>query len=170
MWYNGVMKRTYYIRAFTLIELLVSIAIIALLTGIVVTSLTPSKAKARDSKRISDIGNLQVALALYFDRCKQYPATLTTGANNCVASGVTLGSYISVIPTAPLPGTYDYAVKTSGTVIDYVLHTKLESYNEIIKDALPPNSGTGSGWSVATGSAFSCTNTAGGTDYCIGSK
>lgn len=166
-----------YKKGFTLIELLIVIAIIALLSGIIMTSLGAPKGKARDAKRISDLGNIQLAISLYYDRCKQYPSVLTTSASNgcpTTPSTITMASFISVIPTQTGGTAYDYAVKdASGNKVDYVLHAKLETYNEVIKDALPPSyssASLGSGWSVVTGAAFSCTNTSPGTDYCVGSK
>jgi len=50
-------------KAFTLIELLVVISIISLLSSIVVTSLNTARAKARDSQRISDMQQYQIALS-----------------------------------------------------------------------------------------------------------
>ena len=132
------MKKTLSkIRGFTIVELLVTIAIIALLTGIVITSLVPAKGKARDAKRISDIGNIQLALELFFDRCKEYPATITTGATatGC-PGGITLDSYISVVPTQPDSSPYSYTTSGSPTLNDYVLMVSLENYNEILKDDL----------------------------------
>lgn len=123
------------IRGFTLIELLVVIAIIAILTGIVVSSLTGSKSKARDAKRISDIGNIQLSLELYFDRCKQYPSALSTGIANGCPSGVTLGSFISVVPTDPTSGSYSYYVLDPNRD-DFALVATLENYNEVLKDDL----------------------------------
>ena len=162
------------IRGFTLIEMLVVIAIITLLTGIIMTSLTGSKSKARDAKRISDIGNIQLALELFFDRCKQYPSTisgtLTSIVNGC-PTGISLGSFISVIPTQPnsTSASYDYRILTTNSVVtDYVLHVGLESYNAVVKDALAslPN---GTGWTNVSGSStFTCSNNS--TDYCIGPK
>ncbi|MDA1334892.1 MAG: type II secretion system protein [bacterium] len=52
---------------FTLIELLVVIAIIGILASIVLASLNTARTKARDAKRIGDIRQLQLALALYAD-------------------------------------------------------------------------------------------------------
>lgn len=115
-------------------ELMVTIAIIALLSGIVMANLSSSKGRSRDSKRVSDMNTLQLSLSLYFDRCKQYPDSLVTTANNGCPSGISLASYISTIPTAPSSGSYSYDV--SATRNDYVLKTTLESYNEIIKDGL----------------------------------
>ncbi len=168
------------LRGFTLIELLVVIAIIALLTGIVITSLTGSKAKARDAKRISDIGNIQLALELYFDRCKTYPDKITgdltkikTGCPT-TPSQVSLASFISVMPTPPSssPIAYDYAYYTdsSGNVTDYVLHAKLESYNEVIKDSLLALPTYTSGTWTPTPLACPSSNASPNTDYCRGPK
>src|SRR3954464_9740768 len=60
-------------KAFTLIELMITVAIIALLTAIILTNLNQPKVRARDAKRVSDIGQLQLALELFFDRCNRYP-------------------------------------------------------------------------------------------------
>jgi general secretion pathway protein G len=142
-------------RAFTLIELLVVIAIIGILTGIIITNLAQSRLKARDAKRVSDMGQIQLALELYYDRCKQYPSILNTSQNNgCPSgSGISLASYISQIPTPPSTATYNYAIKSDNT--DYVLYTILEGYNEAMKDSAPIPS-----WSSVT-----CDKT---SRYCLG--
>lgn len=151
-------------RGFTLIELMVVIAIIALLTGIVVTAANPSKQKARDAKRIADIGNIQVALALYFDRCKQFPTTLvTTASNGCpsVTPAINLGSYLSVVPTQPNGGAaYGYA-QAGSPPNDYVLYVTLEGYNEALKDDMD-----GTVLGVACGTANDTTERL----YCLGPK
>ena len=54
-------------RGFTLIELLVVIAIIGLLASIVLVSLSSARRKARDSRRIGDLRQVQLALELYSD-------------------------------------------------------------------------------------------------------
>jgi prepilin-type N-terminal cleavage/methylation domain-containing protein len=161
-----------FARAFTLVELMVAIAIIVLLTGIIMTNLVSSKSKSRDAKRISDLGQIQLALELYFDRCKQYPAlpppaTPTpnplnvAAANNCpTGSNITLGSFISKIPTPPSNATfYDYAVNPSGPPTDYVLHVTLENSSEVLKDSL-------------TGSLYglTCYNGSTNKEYCLGPK
>jgi len=58
---------------FTLIELLVVIAIISLLSSIIMASVSSAREKARDSKRISDIRQVQIAIDLYYDENGQYP-------------------------------------------------------------------------------------------------
>ncbi len=90
-------------KGFTLIELLVVIAIIGLLSTLAVVALNNARQKSRDAKRVADVKQIQTALELYFNDCNQYPATLTTGANNCTATGITFGAYMGLIPTAPTP-------------------------------------------------------------------
>lgn len=166
------MNRPIFKRAFTLVEMLIVIAIIALLAGIIMTSLTGSKSKSRDGKRIADINQIQSALEQYFDRCGQYPAQLNVsqGAGVCPAS-VTLATFISTIPTPP-GGTYDYAINTDKT--DFVLHVTLENISDYVKDGLPAATyGTGgiAGWTVGSGAAtFTCDNSASSLQYCVGTK
>ena len=52
-------------RGFTLIELLVVIAIIGILSSVVLASLNSARTKARDTRRVSDMKQIQIALELY---------------------------------------------------------------------------------------------------------
>ena len=64
---------------FTLIELLVVIAIIGILASVVLASLNSARKKSRDARRLADIGQLRVALELYYDaQTNKYPPTLAT--------------------------------------------------------------------------------------------
>ncbi|HTK33378.1 MAG TPA: type II secretion system protein [Candidatus Paceibacterota bacterium] len=157
-------------RGFTLVELLIVISIIAILTGIIVTSLTASKSKSRDSQRVSDINQIQLALEQYFDRCGQYPTSLDT-SQGC-AAGVTFGSYISVVPKDPSTGNvYDYLINTNQT--DYVLHALLEnkniapqqnSYsNDVLSTFLSVNSVSAPSWHCYDSTSYQ-------SDYCISTK
>ncbi len=163
-------------RAFTLVELLVVIAIIAILTGIIVTNLVSSRSKARDGKRISDLGQIQLAINLYYDRCRAYPSStgqggILTGAvdisSNCGAGKLT--DYISQIPVppgnAPLNQTqYDYT--TDANKDNYVLHTVLENQNEVTADSLQGPNGSGPLGTIC----FDPNSTSPSPDYCIGPK
>lgn len=82
-------------RGFTLIELLIVIGIIAVLATAIILILNPAQlfAQARDSQRISDLGSLKSAIALYLStvtginlgnsaNCYIYqPSSGTIGAN-----------------------------------------------------------------------------------------
>ena len=87
-------------KGFTLIELLVVIAIIALLSTIAVVSLGNARQKARDTKRIADIKQMQTALEL------EYNNAGTGYVVNASASPVILtaiGTSMTSVPTAPTP-------------------------------------------------------------------
>ena len=58
---------------FTLIELLVVISVISLISTILLVSVSAVRLKATDIKRISELGELQKALDLYFDDHGYYP-------------------------------------------------------------------------------------------------
>ncbi|MDD5109711.1 MAG: type II secretion system protein [Patescibacteria group bacterium] len=60
-------------KGFTLIELLVVIAIIGLLSTLAIVALSSARSKARDSKRTSDMKQVQTALELYFNDKQYYP-------------------------------------------------------------------------------------------------
>lgn len=109
-------------KGFTLIELLVVIAIIGLLSTIVIVSLNRTKAKARDTRRISDFKEIATALELFYSQTGKYPQSpghatwsghwayfsqcLETGVN----CGFTITNYqpvISKVPQDPLRKTTD---------------------------------------------------------------
>ena len=56
-----------------MIELLVVIAIIGLLSSIVLVSLNSVRMKARDTRRVVDLGQIRLALELFFDANGYYP-------------------------------------------------------------------------------------------------
>ena len=58
---------------FTLVELLIVIAIIGILASIVLVSLSSARTKARDTKRIQEISQIQSALELYYAQYGYYP-------------------------------------------------------------------------------------------------
>lgn len=53
-------------KGFTLIELLVVISVIGMLASIVLVSLGPARARARDAKRVSDIRQISLAMELCY--------------------------------------------------------------------------------------------------------
>ena len=63
-------------KGFTLIELLVVIGIIGLLASIIVVNLTGARKRARDTKRIADVRQLQTANEDYYGKNGKYPTTI----------------------------------------------------------------------------------------------
>ncbi|MES2007002.1 MAG: prepilin-type N-terminal cleavage/methylation domain-containing protein [Patescibacteria group bacterium] len=98
-----------FFRGFSLIELLVVISIIGLLVGIIVPNLSNARAASRDARRVSDIKNIQLALALYYNDNLHYPCHITTVTG-------TIGScapdfyptYMATIPKDPKTPYTDY--------------------------------------------------------------
>jgi len=80
-------------KGFTLLELLVVIGIIGLLASILVVNLTSARKRARDTKRIADVRNLQTASEDYYGKNGKYP----TGIGDLVT-----GAHIPVWPLDPL--------------------------------------------------------------------
>ena len=62
-------------KGFTLIELLVVIAIIGVLATIILASLNSARSKGRDAARLSDIHQIELALAMYYDKYGTYPVS-----------------------------------------------------------------------------------------------
>lgn len=62
-------------KGFTLIELLVVISIIGILTTLIVNNLSDTRARARDSRRKSDLTQLKTSLRLYYNDNQKYPTS-----------------------------------------------------------------------------------------------
>lgn len=114
-------------RGFSLVELLVVIAIIGLLATMSVLVMQTARGRARDSKRLSDVKQIQTALALYEHDANSYPATGT------IVPGVSIGYsgniFLYTIPAPPLPDdgclgsvAYTYTLQTSGGDGSYTLN------------------------------------------------
>jgi len=102
------------------------ITIIALLASLILVGMGSARAKARDSRRIADLHNVQNALELYFAKNGKYPTGITDW-NSLVTTLTGAGIGVSQVPKDPLNNTtyyYRYGVDTNGT--DYVLGAQLE--------------------------------------------
>ncbi len=117
-------------KGFTLIELLIVIAIIGLLSTLAVVALGSARVKARDSKRLADLKQLQTALELYYTDQNAYPAgsaaDLGTGSYACLNSaGFALtgctSPYMGQVPVDPKAGFYKYTSASSSYTIDATL-------------------------------------------------
>lgn len=103
-------------KGFTLIELLVVISIIGLLSSVVLASLNSSRTKARDTRRISDIHQIGLAIRLYIDTNGTCPNPggyasswmIAPNANTrWTALETLLASYIPKLATDPINNTGD---------------------------------------------------------------
>lgn len=86
-------------RGFTLIELLVVVSIIAILSTLTVVYFETVRMSARDTRRLSDVKQIQLALKMFYNDLGYYPTAITAG--NSIANGGT--NYLLRIPSNPLP-------------------------------------------------------------------
>jgi len=150
---------------FTLVELLVVIAIIAILSVTAYVALGGQTAKARNSKRMQDLGAIQNALEIYFvENYSKYPDQL---ADNSNPADVELEpKYMPELPTDPIPtNPYEYGI--AGNKKTYQLATTLEEEDGSHKAYVIGN-GTNLIDGDACGGGTPCKVTDGGTcvAYC----
>lgn len=128
-------------KGFTLVELLVVIAIIAILSVTAYVAMGGQTAKARNSKRMQDLGAIQNALEVYFvENYSKYPPELKDDSN--AGTGPELApKYMPTIPTDPIPGS-DYVYEVNGTSKFYQLATALEQEDGTFKAYVIGNSDT----------------------------
>lgn len=117
-------------QGFTIVELLIVIVVIGILAALVVTTYAGIQAKARDSKRQTDVQALQTQVEAFYAANNYYPSnadltsstwratnmkSLDAGAlNDPSCSGSSCGALLTTTPTATSKE-YEYAPTTGGT-------------------------------------------------------
>lgn len=156
-------------KGFTLLELLVVIGIIGLLASIIVINLTGARKRARDTKRVGDVRNIQTANEDYYSKNGKYPTTI---------GDLVTGTQLPMWPLDPLAPTgtsctansdncYWYAYYTPSGALgpqSYHIGASLEDQGSMLfNQDRDCNSTTGSGcpYSSAYTSGFAGVDTAG---------
>jgi prepilin-type N-terminal cleavage/methylation domain-containing protein len=120
-------------RGFTLVEIIVVVGIMAILSGIVYASLSGSKAQNRDQKRVADISNIQLALEMYFNINRQYPAKLWPDKTDPPGTFTYLSSATNILsndvnpPTSDPSDKYHYVPLGGSKCSSYHLWATLET-------------------------------------------
>ncbi|MCK9439067.1 InlB B-repeat-containing protein [Patescibacteria group bacterium] len=141
------MQNLAFKKAFTLIELLVVIAIIGILATLAVVALQQARSRARDSKRIADMRQIQTSLELFFNENGRYP-TVQEWNSGTITSSLSQEVFMYNIPSAPTPAdgdcqpasnTYVYIPQNNGAsyTIDFCTGKQVSDLPEGVKQMTP---------------------------------
>jgi type II secretion system protein G len=115
-------------RGFTLIELMIVLAVIGILSGIAISVINPTafQERSRDSRRKTDLSDVQGVLEMYHVEHLAYPVVGSGGqfVFSDLALVALLADYTTVLPSDPSGGDYYYIVNANGT--DYELNAVFE--------------------------------------------
>jgi prepilin-type N-terminal cleavage/methylation domain-containing protein len=179
------------LKGFTLLEILLVVGIIAILAGIVIVAINPSKqiATVRNTQRLSDIKQINSALQQYYINNGSYPNSLLGDLTEICDTGdgtteptctglidlsVLVPTYLAAIPKDPLATTTDYTgyqvIKgsTSGLISLNAEHSELGQTIVLGKEAGGGGSSVadcegGGGVETTDGDYTICTFTESGT-------
>lgn len=125
-------------NGFTLIEILIAISIILILSGIIIANIGNPTAKARDARRVTDLGELQAALEFYYEKNDYYPKQAVPNeeellSNSGTGEDLVEGDYVPGLPVDPQnEGSYKYYYcgRADGTL--YALKASFETENDAL--------------------------------------
>lgn len=132
------MKNMLKNKGFTLIELLVVIAIIGILSSVVLASLNSARTKSRDARRLSDVGQVKLALELFFDDNGNYPISASAANISTALLGLVSGNHIGALPADPNNTTnpYFYISDSGGSI--YCVGAVLEGTSNTLDTCTSP--------------------------------
>lgn len=123
---------------FTIIELITAIGVLALLSSVVMAVINPLEQfrKTQDTRRKSDLAQVQRILEIYYNDFGRYPARTTTGTSlnrickdlmcaEYVNWGQSWSPYMDVLPLEP-NGSKNYAYWTDSTGQQYAIYASLD--------------------------------------------
>ena len=157
-------------KGFTLVELLIVIGIIALLAILVLASLNTTHQRSRDTKRITDVKQIQLAMEMYWNDNANYPAVIP-GQTTWKSFGDELHSGFVSFPVDDVKGhTYTYIVNPENTDQYFLAATLEKKTHESL--AADVDGFVGSNWVMVHSDGTSETVPAGGFDcgdpvYCV---
>ncbi|MBI4457882.1 prepilin-type N-terminal cleavage/methylation domain-containing protein [Candidatus Uhrbacteria bacterium] len=113
-------------KGFTLMELMVTVSIIGVLSTVGSVSYNSVRARSRDTKRVSDIKQLQVAVEFFFENNSYYPLDGVPGSSGMALGGPTTSTlsdagfsperrgilYMAAVPSNPEPGGSAYIYRS----------------------------------------------------------
>lgn len=110
-------------KGFTLVEVLIAVAIVAMLAIVAVTVINPTELlrQSRDANRVSDLGTLNKAIALYYADAMNNPNTMFMGTSSVIYVSVpdpsatsTTGDACQGLGLPPPPTGYTYHCAAAG--------------------------------------------------------
>lgn len=123
-------------EGFTLMELMIVMVIMSILASLVIGNFSTSTKRGRDTRRKTDLGNIQTALESYFNDKGVYPTGVTgvmTGCGVGDSMPCNWGSafidkystlYMNILPADPVSGKKYYYVSAGSS---YKIYAKLEN-------------------------------------------
>lgn len=91
-------------RVFTIVELLVVVAVIGILAAVGVMTYSTQQKKAREARRISDIGAIADAIQQEISMNQSVPAAATESNVSTVLTALVTDGLLAQIPNEPLTG------------------------------------------------------------------
>jgi len=95
-------------NGFTLLEIMVVVGIIGLLSAVVIGSLNTSRAKARDSQRLSDLKQIQFAIGIYLEEYGVFPTGGGKIGEGTANINTAIDDYLPSVPNDPLTPDSNY--------------------------------------------------------------
>ncbi|MBI3305109.1 type II secretion system protein [Candidatus Parcubacteria bacterium] len=131
------------VAGFTLVELLIVLTIIGILLAAAISSYQLARIRSRDSRRISDLRQIETALALYEGRQHKFPVDIyaAPGADPAGLSP----DFMPVVPREPL-GAVAYAYAISADRLEYHLGATMEDAQSAARDSDSDFSSVVAGW------------------------